>query len=54
MQSFKEMAKKEVIIIEKKKPRVPVPQKPPKTEEGKKAYNRKKEKDKLRRETTGK
>jgi hypothetical protein len=48
------MVKKEVIKIEKKKPRVPVPQKPPKTEEGKKAYNRRKEKEKFRRDTTGK
>lgn len=45
------MAKKEKIEIRKKKVRIPVPQKPPKTEEDKKAYNRKKEKEKLRRQT---
>jgi hypothetical protein len=39
------MKEKEKIKIEKKKRRVPVPQKPPKTEESRKAYNRKKEKD---------
>jgi hypothetical protein len=47
--NFLSMVKKEKIVIEKKKKRVPVPQKPPKTEEGKKTYNRKKEKVKLRK-----
>lgn len=44
------MAKKEKIIIEKKKKRVPVPQKPPKVEEDKKKYDRKKEKEKTRKD----
>jgi len=39
----------EKIKIEKKKKRVPVPQKPPKVEKDKKAYDRKKEKDKMRK-----
>ncbi len=33
----------------KKQIRIPVPQKPPKTEESKKSYNRKKEKEKIRK-----
>lgn len=37
------------IIIEKEKKRIPVPKKPPKIEKGKKAYDREKEKDKLRK-----
>jgi hypothetical protein len=45
------MADREKITIEKKKKRIPVPQKPPKTEEGRKNYNRKKEKDKFRRQS---
>lgn len=40
----------EKIIIKKKKKRVPVPKKPPKVEENKDAYNRKKEKQKLNKE----
>jgi hypothetical protein len=48
------MADKEKITIQKKKTRVPVPKKPPKVEEGRKAYNRKKEKQKARKEITGK
>ena len=36
--------KKNKIIIEKKKKRVPVPQKPPKVEKNPKAYNRDEEK----------
>ena len=43
------MAESIKIKIKKKLSRIPVPQKPPKVEEGKKAYNRKKEKDKLRK-----
>lgn len=39
----------EKIIVEKKKKRVPVPNKPPKVEEKKNAYDRKKERDKLRK-----
>ncbi len=41
------------IVIEKEKKRIPVPQKPPKVEKNKKAYNRKKEKDKLRKKKDG-
>lgn len=41
--------KSEKIIIEKSKKRIPVPKKPPKVEDDKNAYNRKKEKDKLRK-----
>jgi len=37
------------IKIKKKKKRIPLPQKPPKVEMNKKAYDRKKEKDKLRK-----
>jgi hypothetical protein len=48
------MAKKEKIVIEKKKPRIPVPRKPPIIKEGKRTYNRKKEKDKLRKGIRGK
>ena len=44
------MVKKEKIKIKKKKERVPVPQKPPKIEKKSTAYDRKKEKDKLRKE----
>jgi hypothetical protein len=43
------MTKSEKIIIKKSKKRIPVPRKPPKVEEDIKAYNRKKEKDKLRK-----
>jgi len=46
---FSDMAKSIKIIVEKPRKRIPVPQKPPKTEEDKKAYNRKKEKNKLRK-----
>ena len=48
------MPVKEKIIIKKKKPRIPVPQKPPKIEEGKKGYNRNREKEKLRKQVPGK
>ena len=41
------MAKSEKIIVAKSKKRIPVPRKPPKIEEDVKAYNRKKEKNKL-------
>lgn len=44
------MGKKEKIIIEKKTKRVPVPQKPPKVEEDKTKYDRKKEKEKVRKD----
>lgn len=43
------MTKKEKIKVEKKKKRIPIPQKPPKVEKSKKAYNRNTEKEKLRR-----
>jgi hypothetical protein len=43
------MRKTEKIIVENVKKRIPVPKKPPKVEDEKKAYNRKKEKDKLRK-----
>lgn len=43
------MADKEKIKVDKKKKRIPLPQKPPKVERSKKAYDRKKEKDKLRK-----
>ncbi|GAB4286438.1 MAG: hypothetical protein Kow0098_01630 [Ignavibacteriaceae bacterium] len=39
--------------ITKKKIRIPVPQKPPGIEESKKSYNRKKEKEKLRKKISG-
>lgn len=39
----------EKIIIKKEKKRIPVPKKAPKTEPPKKAYDRKKEKDHLRK-----
>jgi hypothetical protein len=39
----------DTIKIEKKRKRIPVPKKPPKVEMDKKAYDRKKEKDKLRK-----
>ncbi len=45
--------KKITIGIEKKKKRIPVPQKPPKVEENKKKYNRKKEVDKVRKSRNG-
>ena len=43
------MAKKEKIKVEKKKKRIPIPQKPPKIEKSKKVYDRKTEKEKLRK-----
>jgi len=43
------MADKDKIKVERKKKRIPLPQKPPKIERSEKAYNRKKEKDKLRK-----
>lgn len=43
------MVKREKIIIEKRKKRIPIPQKPPKVEKSKKVYDRKKEKEKLRK-----
>jgi len=43
------VADKDKIKIEKKKKRIPLPQKPPKIERSEKAYDRKKEKDKLRK-----
>jgi len=43
------------IKIEKKKRRIPVPKKPPKVEKDKRVYDRKKEKDRLRKnKNTGK
>ena len=47
------MVKKEKIEITKKKKRIPVPQKPPKVEKNKKAYDRKKEKDEERKIISG-
>lgn len=44
------MAGKEKIKVDKKKKRIPLPQKPPKVEPSKKAYDRKKEKDKMIKE----
>ncbi len=44
------MVKKEKIKVKKKKPRVPLPQKPPKVELKRKAYKRAKVKDKLRKD----
>ena len=43
------MVKREKIIIKKRKKRIPLPQKPPKVEKSKKVYDRKKEKEKLRK-----
>ena len=40
---------KEKIKIEKDKKRIPVPKKPPKVEESKKSYNRRKQKEILRK-----
>jgi len=40
---------KEKIEIKKKKKRIPIPLKPPKVEDGKTTYNRKKEKAKKRK-----
>ncbi len=47
------MGDKEKITVEKKKKRIPVPKKPPKIEENKKAYDRKKEKQKVRKIVKG-
>ena len=46
---YSDMAKSVKIIVEKPRKRIPVPKKPPKIEEDTRAYNRKKEKDKLRK-----
>ena len=43
------MKKKIKIVIEKKKKRVPVPQKPPKVEKNPKAYDRDVEKKKIKK-----
>lgn len=43
------MKNKSKIIVEKKKKRVPVPQKPPKIEKNPKAYNRDDEKEKIKK-----
>lgn len=43
------MSKKEIIIIEKPKRRIPLPQKPPKVEDDKKSYDRKKEREIIRK-----
>lgn len=45
------MEKKIIIEVEKKKTRVPVPQKPPKVEKSKKKYDRKKELDQIRKKS---
>jgi len=47
------MNKKTKIIVEKKKKRVPVPQKPPKIEKNPKAYDREDEKNKTRKKISG-
>lgn len=39
------------ITVKKKKKRIPIPQKPPKIEQSKDAYDRNKEKEKLRKST---
>jgi hypothetical protein len=44
------MKKKTKIIVEKKKKRVPVPQKPPKVEKNSKAYDRDEEKKIIKKE----
>jgi hypothetical protein len=43
------MGKGEKISVPKKKKRIPLPSKPPKIEKDKNAYDRKKEKDKIRK-----
>lgn len=44
------MKKKKIkIIVERKKERVPVPQKPPKAEKNPKSYDRKEEKKKIKK-----
>jgi len=43
------MPESKKIKIKKKKRRIPLPQKPPKVEKDRKAYDRNKEKDKLRK-----
>lgn len=43
------MKNKTKIVVEKKKKRVPVPQKPPKIERNPKAYDREEEKKKVRK-----
>ena len=43
------MKKKIKILVEKKKERVPVPQKPPKVEKNPKAYDRDEEKKKIKK-----
>ncbi len=43
------MAKTEKIKIDKSKRRIPIPQKPPKVEEDKKSYDRKKEKKNIQK-----
>ena len=47
------MAKKEKIKVDKKKKRIPIPQKPPKVEKSKKNYDRNAEKEKLRKKNRG-
>lgn len=41
--------RKEKITIKKRKKRIPLPQKPPKVEKGKAAYDRNKEKEEVRK-----
>jgi hypothetical protein len=48
------MSKGDKISVPKKKKRIPLPQKPPKVEKSKRAYNRSKEKDKLRKQAKSK
>ena len=48
------MKEKQKITVEKKKKRIPVPKKPPKVARSKKTYDRKKEKDKLRKSRNSK
>jgi hypothetical protein len=44
------MSKGTRILVPRKKKRIPLPQKPPKVQKSKKAYDRSKEKDKLRKQ----
>ena len=46
---YSDMSKSEKITLKKPKKRIPVPRKPPKVEEDLNAYNRKKEKNNLRK-----
>ena len=47
------MSEREKIKLKKAKRRIPLPKKPPKVEEDKKVYNRRKEKEKIKRTIKG-